>query len=50
MNTPRFPVLPVTFLRARLLAQWKRAAEKPLPDRAAMLILSSRLNALGRAT
>lgn len=38
--------LPVTYLRARLLAQWKRAAAKEPQDRAAMLILSGRLNAL----
>ena len=39
MNT-----LPVIHLYTRLLAQWRRAQCKG--DRAAMLILSSRLNAL----
>ena len=39
--------LPVTYLRARLLAQFERARKKG--DRAAMLILSSRLHALRAA-
>ena len=41
--------LPVTYLRARLLAQFRRAQEKKPQDRAAMLILSGRLNALRAA-
>jgi hypothetical protein len=40
--------LPATFLYTRLLAQFRRAQAKG--DRAAMLILASRLNALGRAS
>ena len=40
--------LPVVHLYTRLLAQWRRAKAKD--DRAAMLILASRLNALAASS